>query len=67
MSDRLLSVEKAVQEFSPEELGQFAVWFADFQDQMWERQIERDSEHGRLDHLVEKARRDFAAGLGKEL
>jgi hypothetical protein len=34
MSDRLLSTEKLAEQFSTEELGQFANWFANFQDQL---------------------------------
>ncbi len=67
MSKRVQTAEKLVREFSPEELGQFARWFADFQDRLWERQIAKDSRAGLLDPLIEKARKDFGAGLAKEL
>jgi len=66
MSDRLLDAERLVEQFSTEELGSFAIWFADFQDQLWERQIERDSVSGRLDRLIEQANRDFEKGLARE-
>lgn len=67
MADRVQSVEKMIEQFSPEELSRFAVWFADFRDGIWERQIERDSNAGRLDKLIEKAHKDFGAGLAKEI
>jgi len=67
MSSRIQAAEKLIRELSPEELSQFARWFADFQDRLWERQIAKDSKAGRLDPLIEKARKDFEAGLAKEL
>jgi hypothetical protein len=33
----------------------------------WDRQIARDSESGKLDKLIEQAKRDYAAGSGREL
>ncbi len=67
MSDRLLSAEKLVEQFSTEELGEFANWFAHFQDQLWEGQIERDSLAGRLDSLINRAHAEFDAGQAREL
>jgi hypothetical protein len=33
----------------------------------WDRQIARDSELGRLDSLIEQAKRDYAEERGREL
>lgn len=67
MSKRVAIAEKLIRELSPEELGQFSRWFADFQDRIWERQIASDSNSGKLDLLIEKAKKDHASGLSKEL
>lgn len=67
MSKRVTIAENLIRELSPEELGQFSRWFADFQDRMWERQIRSDSNAGKLDLLIEKAKADHQAGLSKEL
>ncbi|MFI5385278.1 MAG: hypothetical protein ACHQ50_04070 [Fimbriimonadales bacterium] len=67
MSDRVQSAEKLIEQFSPDELNRFSTWFADFQDRLWERRIERDANAGRLDKLIEKAHKDFDAGLAKEI
>jgi len=67
MSDRVQSAERIVEELSPEELNQFSVWFADFQDRLWEQQIESDSTSGKLDSLAAKAMRDFDAGLVRKI
>lgn len=67
MSERVQTAEQLIENFSPEELSQFASWFANYQDALWERQIEQDSLSGKLDHLIEKAHRDFEAGRVKEI
>lgn len=65
--DRVESAESLVSQFSPDELNRFSVWFADFQDARWEKRIEKDSESGKLDHLVQEARVEFDKGRAREL
>jgi len=60
-------LEKAVAQLSPEELAEFRAWFQDYDMDEWDRQIARDSESGRLDKLIEQAKRDCAGGNGREL
>jgi len=60
-------LEKAVAVLSPEELQEFRAWFADFNMAQWDRQIERDSNAGRLDHLINKAMEDHRAGRTTDL
>lgn len=60
-------IEKAVARLSPEELAEFRAWFQEFDMEEWDRQIARDSESGKLDELIEQARRDYAEGNGGEL
>ena len=55
-------IEQEVQALSPEELAQFRAWFLEYDWEAWDRQIERDSQSGRLDDLAAKALRDHAAG-----
>lgn len=52
----LEELERAVSELPPEELRRFREWFAEFEAERWDRQIERDLRAGRLDSLVEEAR-----------
>lgn len=49
-------IERAVSELPPKELRRFRVWFAEFEAEIWDRQIERDLRDSRLDALVEEAR-----------
>jgi hypothetical protein len=60
-------LEKAVSVLSPEELQEFRIWFADFEMAQWDRQIEQDSNAGRLDHLINKAMEDHRAGRTTDL
>jgi hypothetical protein len=55
-------IEQEVQALSPEELAQFRAWFLEYDWAVWDRQIERDAQAGRLDDLATKALRDHAAG-----
>ena len=63
MSERVKTAERIIQDLSPEELLEFASWFSDFHSQMWDVEIERDSEAGRLDKLIADAHKAFEAGL----
>ena len=59
---KIEKIEQEVQALSPEELAQFRAWFLEYDWAAWDRQIERDSQEGRLDDLAAKALRDHAAG-----
>jgi hypothetical protein len=59
---KLEKIEQEIQALSPEELAQFRAWFLEFDWAIWDRQIERDAEAGRLDDLAARALRDYAAG-----
>ncbi len=59
---KIEKIEQDVQALSPEELAQFRAWFLEYDWGVWDRQIERDGEAGRLDDLAARALRDHAAG-----
>ena len=59
---RIEKIEQEIQALSPEELAEFRAWFMEFDWAIWDRQIERDAEAGRLDDLAARALRDHAAG-----
>jgi hypothetical protein len=64
---RLERIEQEVAELSPEELERFRAWFAAFDAEAWDREIERDARSGRLDSLADRALADHAAGRTKPL
>jgi len=55
-------IEDAVQQLSLEERAAFRAWFAEFDAEEWDRQFEADVSAGRLEWLVEEARRDMREG-----
>jgi hypothetical protein len=56
-------LEDAVRQLSPEQRAAFCAWFAEFDAEDWDRQLEADVAAGRLDWLVAEARRDRQTGL----
>ncbi len=55
-------LEAAVQRLSPEDRAAFRAWFAEFDADEWDRQLEADATAGRLDWLVAEALEDRQAG-----
>jgi hypothetical protein len=55
-------ITSAVAQLPPSELAEFARWFEEFQARVWDAQLERDVEAGRLDALIEQAEQDFEQG-----
>jgi hypothetical protein len=49
------------------ELAEFRRWFADFDGNAWDRQIEQDAASGKLDLLAAEALADFRAGSARKL
>jgi hypothetical protein len=64
---KIENLEKQIQELSDEELARLRQWFAEYNAEKWDRQIEADAAAGKLDRLAEKALRDHAEGRTKPL
>jgi hypothetical protein len=60
-------IEDRVKRLSAEELARFRVWFAEFDAQAWDRQIEADSGAGKLDRLIAESMADYKAGKTRPL
>jgi hypothetical protein len=60
-------IEQEIASLSPEELAVFRRWYAAFDADAWDRQIEADAKAGKLDALVAEARADYASGKAREL
>jgi hypothetical protein len=52
-------IEAAVRGLSEADKAAFRAWFAEFDAQEWDRQIEADVAAGRLDWLIDEARDDL--------
>jgi hypothetical protein len=55
-------IEEAVRQMSPEDRAQFRAWYAEFDGEEWDRQIEADVAAGKLDWLIEEARQELRSG-----
>jgi len=60
-------IEDAVRKLPPDDLAAFRHWFAEFDADMWDRQIERDVSGGRLDKFADEARREMREGRCTDL
>jgi hypothetical protein len=60
-------IEHAIQNLSVADLAALRAWFAEFDAQRWDRQLEEDVAAGRLDALAEEALEDLRAGRCTEL
>ena len=63
----VLEIEQAIRNLGPQDLAAFRQWFADFDAELWDRQLEQDAAAGRLDWLAEEALRDLSAGRCTDL
>ena len=61
------SIENAVESLPPGELTEFRRWFAPFDGNAWDRQIEQDAVLGKLDPLAAEALADYRAGSARQL
>jgi hypothetical protein len=56
---RVEELAEAVRTLSEEDLAAFRAWFAEYDGEVWDRQIEEDSVAGRLDTLIEGRQAGF--------
>lgn len=54
--------QRQVTEMTAEELKQFSKWFENYQAEVWDAQIERDANAGKLDFLVRETEADYNGG-----
>jgi hypothetical protein len=58
----LKEIESAVSQLSADELIAFRDWFAAFDAEVWDRQIEADVAAGKLDELAQQALQHLREG-----
>lgn len=58
----LEEIEGAIRQLSHEDLVAFRTWFAEYDAELWDQQIERDVRDGRLDQLADEAIDDLVHG-----
>ena len=67
MTVTLQKAETAVAQLSEIELVQFRQWFAEYDGDHWDAQIEADASAGKLDALVQEAVADYHSGKSSEI
>lgn len=67
METILTELQKAVRKLPEEHYGRFRDWFIERDWRIWDKQIEADSESGKLDHLIDQAIAEKAAGKLRDL
>ena len=63
----LLEIKAAIEKLSPRDYAELMAMLHPSVDDDWDRQMMADATAGRLDHLVEEARADIAAGRSRPL
>ncbi len=62
-----IDLEKLVLELPEAEYAAFRDWFTEHEMDTWERQIEADSNAGRLDDLINRGLKEYHAGRATDL
>jgi hypothetical protein len=60
-------IEQKIVQLSNQELAELRRWFAAFDANAWDEQIEADAAAGRLDKFAEKAFKDYETGTAIEI
>lgn len=60
-------LEKTVSNLSPKDLAQFRAWFLEFDERVWDQQIEADLKAGKLASLIAEARAEFEQSKARPL
>jgi len=64
---KLEALQREVESLRPDELAEFRAWFAEYDWQVWDRQIEADSKSGKFDVLAAAALAEFDRGETTEI
>jgi len=65
--ERLEDIKAAIQRLPAKEFRTLAAWMADYEQERWDGEIERDLKSGRLDELIKSALDDIKNGEFKDM
>jgi len=61
------TIERAIEQLSPDELARFRRWFSEFDAAAFDARIEADAAAGKLDALAEGALAEYRSGKAREI
>jgi hypothetical protein len=64
---KLEKIEQEIASLEPSDLRKLADWLAEYQADLWDRQIEEDAKAGKLDKLFAEAKAEIDAGKVRPL
>ena len=64
---KIEAIEEQIENLSPDELAAFRQWYAAFDAEIWDRQLEADVKAGKLDAVADMALRAHTSGQSKPL
>ena len=59
---KLEKIEQDIASLGPSDVAKLAEWLAEYQANLWDRQIEADAKAGRFDRMAEQALAEHKAG-----
>jgi len=63
----ITELKTAITQLSPQEFAEFVEWIDEFQESIWDQQIEADLKAGKLDHLIQQAEKAFSEGKCEQI
>ena len=63
----LQNIEQDIQSLPVDDVFALHQWLDNYKASLWDKQIERDSKNGKLDDLMNQARKDFKEGKCKKI
>jgi hypothetical protein len=64
---KVQALEEEIGKLSASELAELRQWFAEWDADEWDREIEGDAASGKLDKLFEKSVADHSTGKSREI
>ncbi len=62
MNMTVTEIESAIEKLPPDEVSKLSKWLEEFEERVWDKQIARDLQNGKLQDLIEEAEKDYAEG-----
>ncbi|WP_341734303.1 hypothetical protein [Microcoleus sp. EPA2] len=64
---KITELKTAVKQLLQNELAEFVEWFEEFQESLWDRQIEDNLKASKFDTLMRQAEQAFSEGKCREI